>query len=102
MNKKSTKKSSPPITAEVRPMMLQAIHDGMKVPRYFSDPTSKKRAADPINEITSANKTTTIMPEFRSLRRRFLRETSVSCTYSLRTAFTSLSNSSIISRKSGN
>jgi len=99
---KSTAKSSPPITPEVRPMMVQACHTGMKVLRYFSDPMSKKMAADPIDEITSTNKTLTIRPEIRSLCRRFLRATSVSCTYSLKTAFTSLRNSSIISLKSGN
>jgi hypothetical protein len=97
MKKKRTKKTIPPITAEVRPMTPQAFHAGIKVPRYFSDPISKKTIADPINEITKANKTLTIMPEIRSLWRRFLRAVSISCTYSLRIAFISLSNASMIS-----
>jgi hypothetical protein len=87
MMMKSTKKSSPPITPEVRSMMSQAFHAGMKVLRYFSDPMSKKMEADTINEITRADKTLTIMPVIRSLWRRFLRAVSVSCTYSLRMAF---------------
>ena len=92
MMMKSTEKSSPPITPEVRPMMVQACHAGMKVLRYLSDPISRNRAADPINEITRANKILTIMPVIRSFWRRFLRAVSVSRKYSLRMAFISLSN----------
>ena len=102
MTMKSTKKSSPPITPEVIPMMSQALHSGMKVLRYFSDPMSRKRDADPRNEITSDTKTLIIMPVIRSLWRRFLRALSVSCTYSLRIAFSSLSNASVIFLTSDN
>ena len=97
MMMKSAKKSSPAIAAEVRPIMVQACHAGIEVLRYFSDPISRKRAADPIKEITKATKTPTIMPMMRSFWRRFLRAVSVSRTYSLRMAFSSLSNASMIS-----
>lgn len=97
MKKKSTIKRSAAMTAVVRPMIVQAIHTGMKVLRNFSDPISRKRAADPINKITVANKMLTVMPEIRSLWRRFLRAVSVSCTYSLRASFISLNSASIIS-----
>jgi hypothetical protein len=40
MEKKRTKKTIPPITAEVRPITPQAFQAGIKVPRYFSDPIS--------------------------------------------------------------
>ncbi len=42
--------------AEVRPMIPQACHAGIKVLRYFSDPISRKKIPDPINAITMANK----------------------------------------------
>ena len=77
---------------EVRPTMYQAFHAGMKVLRYFSDPMRMKMEADPINAITKDNKTLTIIPMIRILWRRFLRAGFVSFTYSLRTAFISLSN----------
>lgn len=80
MMMKSTKRSSPPITPEVKPMMPHAFHSGMKVLRYFSDPISMKMEADPINTITMDNKTLTTMPVIRSLLRRFLISASVSCT----------------------
>ena len=102
MKRKSAKKSSMPITAEMRPIIPQAFHAGMKVLIYFNDPMSRKRIADPINEITMTNKTLTIMPEIRSLWRRFLRAASVSCTSSRRTDFISLSNASIISLTNDN
>ncbi len=102
MKMKSTKRSRAPTAPEARPMMPQAIQAGMKVLRYFSDPISKKRAAEPINEITSTNKTHTIIPEIRSLWRRFLRAVSVSCTYSLRMVVISLSKASMISLIVGN
>jgi hypothetical protein len=102
MNKKSAKQSNPPITAEVRPITLQAIHAGIKVLRYFSDPISRNKLADPINEITRADRMLTIMPEIRSLWRRFLRETSISCIFSLRAVFISVSIASIISLTVGN
>jgi len=89
---KRTEKSSPPITPEISPMMVQACHAGMKVLRYFSDPTSRKRAADPIKQTTRAIKTMATMPVIRSFWRRFLRAFSVSRKYSLRMAFSSLSN----------
>jgi hypothetical protein len=92
MKMKRAKKSRMPITPEVIPMTPQAFHAGIKVIRYFSDPISRKRIADPVNEITMANKTVTIKPEIRSLWRRFLNSASASCAYSLRTAFISLSN----------
>ncbi len=76
---------------EVRPIMSQASQTGIMVLRYFSCPMRRKRAADPINEITSANKTLTIIPVIRSFWRRFLRAVVVSCTYSLRMSFISLS-----------
>jgi hypothetical protein len=65
MKKKRTKKTIPPLMAEVRPITPQAFHACIKVPRYFSDPISRKTIADPINEITRANKTLTIMPEIK-------------------------------------
>ena len=102
MKRKSAKKSSIPITAEIRPINPQAFHAGMKVLRYFNDPISKKRIADPINESTITNKTLIIMPEIRSLLRRFLRAASVSCTSSRRTDFISLSKPSIISLRNDN
>jgi hypothetical protein len=92
----------PPITPEVMPMMSQAFHAGMKMLRYFSDPMRMKMEADPINAITRANKTLTIIPVIRSLWSRFLRAASVSCRYALRTAFISLSNASMISLTSDN
>ena len=51
---------------EVKPIMSQASHTGMKVLRYFNCPITRKRAADPINEITREKKIPTIMPEIRS------------------------------------
>jgi len=92
MKRKSARKSSPPITPEVIPTMYQAFHAGINVLRYFSDPMSMNKDADPINEITRANKTLTTMPVIRSFWRRFLRAVSVSWTYSLSMAFISLSN----------
>jgi len=92
MMMKSARKSSPANAAEVKPIMVQACHAGIEVLRYFSDPISRKRAADPTSEIARANKTPTIMLVMRSFWRRFLRAVSVSCTYSLRMAFNSLSN----------
>jgi hypothetical protein len=89
---KSTKKSRPAIAAEVRPIMVQACHAGIKVLRYFRDPMSRNRAADPIDAITRANKILAVMPAIRSFWRRFLRAVSVSCKYSLRMSFSSLSN----------
>lgn len=94
---KSAKRRSAPITPEVMPVMYQASQAGMKVLRYFSDPMRMKREADPMNEITRANKMLIVMPVIRSFLRRFLRAVSVSCTYSLRMAFTSFRNASIIS-----
>jgi len=102
MKRKSAKKSNMPITDEMRPIIPQASHAGIKVLRYFRDPIIRNRMADPISEIIMAKKTMTIIPEIRSLRRRFLRRTSVSCKRSLRTDFISLSNESIISLKSDN
>jgi hypothetical protein len=102
MMMKSTKKSSAPITPDVRPMMYQAFHSGMKVLRYFSDPMSKKMKADPINRITRADKALTITPMINSLWRRFLIVFSVLRIYSLRMAFISLNNSSMISLTVGN
>jgi hypothetical protein len=91
MMMKSAKKSKPAIAAEVNPIMVQACHTGIKVLKYFSDPMSRKRAADPTSKITRATKTLTIMPVIRSFWRRFLRAVSVSCIYSLRMDFISLS-----------
>ena len=102
MMMKSAKKSSPAIAAEVKPIMVQACHTGIIVLRYFSDPTSRKRAADPTDKITRATKTLTLIPVMRSFWRRFLREVSVSRTYSLRIDFISLSTAYIISFTDGN
>ena len=99
---KRTEKSSPPITPEISPMMVQACHAGMKVLRYFSDPMSMKMEADPIKEITKDNKTLTIMPMIRSLWRRFLIAISVSRTSSLRMAFVTSRNASAIFLTSDN
>jgi hypothetical protein len=33
-----------PITAEMRPIIPQAFHAGMKVLRYFNDPMSRKNS----------------------------------------------------------
>jgi hypothetical protein len=97
MNKKSTKKISAPITPEEMPVMYHAFHAGIEVMRYFSDPTRMKREADPMNEITRAVKTLTIMLVIRSFLRRFLRAVSVSFRYSFKVAFISLNNAFIIS-----
>jgi hypothetical protein len=67
MKMKSTKKSSEPTTPEVRPMIYQAFHAGMKVLRYFSDPMRMKIEADPINAIARPNKILTIMPAIKIL-----------------------------------
>ena len=92
MKMKSIRKSTPAIAAEVRPMMVQAIHAGMKALRYFSDPISRKRAAVPINNIARADKTLITILVIRSFWRRFLRAASDSRRYSLRMSFISLRN----------
>ncbi len=89
--------SSPPMTAEVMPVMYQASHAGMVVMRYFSDPMRIKREADPMNEITRETSMLIIMLVMRSFLRRFLRAASSSCTYSFITVFISLKKASIIS-----
>jgi hypothetical protein len=89
---KSTTKINAATTAEVRPMIIQDSHAGMKVLRYLSDPIITKKAANPINRITRVPNTPTINPAIRSLWRRFLRAISVSRRYSLRIALTSLIN----------
>jgi hypothetical protein len=97
MKMKSTKGQSANGRWGWRLMMYPAFHSGMKVLRHFSDPMRMKMEADPINKIAMPNKTLTIMPVIRILRRRFLRAFSVSRMYLLRMAFISLKNSSMIS-----
>lgn len=93
MIRKSTKNNITAITAEIRPIISQACQTGMKVLRYFSEPTIQNIEAVPINEIPRANKIRIIMPVIKSFCKRFLRTVCVSRMYSLRIHFVSLSNS---------
>ena len=69
----STKMSSPPITPEVIPMTSQASRAGMKVLRHSNCPMSKKREADPMNEVTRTNTTVLIIPMIRKPLKAFLK-----------------------------
>ena len=78
-------------------MMNQAFHASMEVMRYFSEPVRMKSEAEPMNEITSAMKTLTIMLVIRSFLKRFLKAVSVLFRSFFKMAFISLNNASIIS-----
>jgi hypothetical protein len=97
MNNRSPKRINAPITPEEMPVTYQAVHAGMKVMRYFSDPMRMKREAEPINEITRAVKTLTIMLVIIIFLKRFLRAVSAPFRDSPKMAFTSLNNALIIS-----
>ncbi len=92
MIRKSAKKNITAITAEIRLIISQACQTGMKVLRYFSEPIIKNIEAVPINEIPRAKKIRVIMLVIKSFCKRFLRTFCVSCMYSLRIDFASLSN----------
>jgi hypothetical protein len=88
-------KSAVAMTAEVAPMIYQASHAGMVVSKYFREPISMNRDAEPAKEMPSEIKTEVTMDIITSFLSRTLTAASCLSTYSLIVAFISLKNSVI-------